>query len=530
MRRRVERLARALAALEDERTLLRRYAEFFKAFEALLGEELGWPDGHAFYVVLRAGASDAVERLRASLEAAVGGEMELLARPLESGETAVLLLASSDAAPNVARLLAASRVQELPAPKGLGETSVLRALPALRERLKAIPKEIDALEVARAALRDEHGAALGELRAWLHDRLLLLDARGQAHAGSHLFVLEGWVPEMELSTLIARASAELGDEVVVEGVATEPWSRADAPVALANPALFRPFEVITRTLPLPKYGTIDPTPFVAVFFPMFFGLMLGDVGYGALLALLALVLGLRAPPNTALRSVSLVAGASAAFAIIFGFVFGELFGPTGRDAFGMRALFDREEAIVPFLGLTVALGVVHVGLGLVLAVVNAWRLGERRQAMGRGVAAVMVALTVVAILAALRVLPSGLFTPLAIAVLVAFPLLVALEGVVAVVELLSAFGHMLSYARIMALGTASLMLAMVANEMVGAMGSVLVGVLFALLFHAVNFAIGLFSPTIHALRLHYVEFFGKFFSPGGTAYRPFGHWHPATRG
>ena len=55
----------------------------------------------------------------------------------------------------------------------------------------------------------------------------------------------------------------------------------------------------------------------------------------------------------------------------------------------------------------------------------------------------------------------------------------------------------------------------------------LVGVLFALLFHLVNFAIGIFAPTIHALRLHYVEFFGKFYSPGGQAYRPFAHWRPS---
>jgi V/A-type H+-transporting ATPase subunit I len=226
-----------------------------------------------------------------------------------------------------------------------------------------------------------------------------------------------------------------------------------------------------------------------------------------------------------------VAGACSAFSIIFGVIFGELFGDLGHRAFGMVPHgFNREEAIFPFLGLAVALGVVHITLGLVLAVVNAWRQGHRRQAVGRGVAAVMVLLTVSSLLAAVEVLPAGLFTPFAIAVLVAFPILIALEGIVAVIELVSTFGHILSYARIMALGTASLMLAVVANKMVGAMGSVLVGVLFALLFHIVNFAIGLFSPTIHALRLHYVEFFGKFFSPGGTAYRPLTHWHPSEQG
>jgi V/A-type H+-transporting ATPase subunit I len=86
-------------------------------------------------------------------------------------------------------------------------------------------------------------------------------------------------------------------------------------------------------------------------------------------------------------------------------------------------------------------------------------------------------------------------------------------------------GNALSYARIMALGTASVMLAAVANRMVGALGSIAVGLVFALLFHLVNFAIGLFGPTIHALRLHYVEFFGKFYSPGGLPYHPLTRWH-----
>jgi V/A-type H+-transporting ATPase subunit I len=178
------------------------------------------------------------------------------------------------------------------------------------------------------------------------------------------------------------------------------------------------------------------------------------------------------------------------------------------------------------MGFAVALGAVHVLLGLVLAVIGAWRRGERRQAMGRGVTFLMILLSGLALLAAFEVLPAALFTPAVVAVLAAFPVLVALEGIVAVIELLSAYGHILSYVRIMAIGTASLMLAVVANRMVGAVGSVLVGVLFALLFHLVNFAIGLFGPTIHSLRLHYVEFFGKFFSPGGTPYRPLAHWRP----
>ncbi len=526
-RRAAESIARGIHGLVDERVLLLRYEEFFRAFEPLTGHELAWPDSHAFYLLVRQGASELVSQLEKTLETAVGGEVAVFSRPVSSGETGVLILASASSASKVGKLLESSRVEELPAPLGLGESSLARALPALRERLANIATETAARERELGALREREQLELWGLRAWLHDRLLLLEARRDVHAGLHLFVIDGWIPQPELAGIVKRAERALGPEVLFEAAATEPWMRGDAPVSLANPAMFRPFEVITRMVPLPRYGTIDPTPFVAVFFPMFFGLMVGDVGQGLLLAVIALVVRLRSRPGTMWRSLSSVAGACALFAIGFGVVFGELFGDLGRRAFGMRPLgFDRESAILPFLAVAVALGVVHVLLGIVLAGVNEWRYGHRRHALGRGVAALMVALTVLAILVPLKVLPSALFTPLVVGVLVAFPVLLLLEGVVAVIELLGNFGQILSYIRIMALGTASLMLAIVANQMVGAMGSVLVGVLFALLFHLVNFAIGVFSPTIHALRLHYVEFFGRFFSPGGTTYRPLAHWHP----
>jgi V/A-type H+-transporting ATPase subunit I len=140
----------------------------------------------------------------------------------------------------------------------------------------------------------------------------------------------------------------------------------------------------------------------------------------------------------------------------------------------------------------------------------------------------MVLVVLVAILAALNALPRAFLTPAVVVILVTFPVIVILEGIVAPIELFSTFGHILSYARIMALGTASVMLAIVANQMVGAMGSVVVGALFALLFHLVNFGLSLFTPTIHALRLHYVEFFGTFYSPGGVRYHPLGHWTPKS--
>jgi V/A-type H+-transporting ATPase subunit I len=527
IRRRAETLALTRSSLEEERSLLQRYQEFFQVFKALAGHELTWPDGQAFCVVLRTGAGASFGELALRLQEAVGGDVELLHRDLTSGEQAVLILASARASPKVSALLSQSRIEELPAPPGIPDTRPLRALPAIRARLERIAEALRTIEAERQAVARTEGRWLSGLRLFLHDRLLRLDAQTRVFAADYLFVIEGWLPAPRLVDLEQRMQHALGPDVVVSTVGVEGWTADAAPVTLHNPPLFRPFEVLTRMLPLPKYGTIDPTPFVAIFFPAFFGLIVGDVGYGAMLAVLAGLLWLKSEPATTLRSVAAVGLACASSAITFGVLFGEFFGSLGH-AIGLRPVFDREKATIPFLAFAVALGGVHIVLGLVLAGLTAWRTGHRREAVGRGVTLAMLVLTTLSLLAAFEVLPEGLFTPLVIAIFAAFTLLVALEGVVALVELVSTVGHILSYARIMALGLASLMLAIVANEMVGAFGSVLVGVVFALLFHLVNFAIALFSPTIHALRLHYVEFFGEFFSPGGAEYRPLAHWQPSS--
>lgn len=500
-----------------------KYQQFFSAFRALLQSEAQWPNATAYHVLLKGGDTATIPQLRASLQATIGQEFQLFSQPLPSGETAVLLVVSAQGAGRVERLLAEARVQEIPVPEAYGGKSLTDAIPRMLTRLGEIPRELQQIRERRRTLARDHGATLRTARAALHDRLVALAALPLTGVTSRAFVLEGWVPARARRTLDTGLRAGFGDEVVVSEVSREEWESEQAPVVLSNPRLFRPFETLVGLMPLPRYGSIDPTPFVAVFFPAFFGVMVGDIGYGVVLAALGLVLHARSRPGTTLRNVSEIIGPCALFSIIAGVLFGEFFGDLGRRWFGMRALlFDRADALIPFLLLAVAIGVVHVLLGLVLGAVSARR--HPRQAMGRGVSAAMVVLVILALLAAVDVLPRRFFTPVVIGLLVAFPVLIVLEGLVAPIELLATLGNILSYARIMALGVASVMMAVVANKMVGAMGSVAVGIVFALLFHLVNFAIAMFTPTIHALRLHYVEFFGKFFSPGGVRYQPFGHW------
>lgn len=523
VRRETDRLKTRAAELEDERALILKYQHFFSAFRALLESEARWPNATAYHVLVKSGDAGTIPQLRASLAAVIGDEFQLYSQPLPSGEIAVLVVVSAQAAGRVERLLSEARVQEIPVPEAYGGHSLTAAIPKMLARLGEIPREIEDGRRRRADLARAHAAELRRARLALHDRLRALEALPLSGVTSRAFIIEGWVPTRARRELETGLQRTCGDDVVVSELKKEEWESEQAPVVLTNPRLLRPFETLIRVMPLPRYGSIDPTPFVAVFFPAFFGLMVGDVGYGLVLAVLGLLLHARSRPGTTLRNVAEIIGPCALFSILAGFLFGELFGDLGRHWLGLRPLvFDREDAIVPFLLLAVAIGAVHVLLGLVLGIVSARR--HPRQAMGRGMSALMIVLVILALLAAVGVLPRQFFSPAVIGLLVAFPVLIVLEGLVAPIELLATLGNILSYARIMALGVASVMLAVVANKMVGAIGSVAVGILFALLFHLVNFVIAIFSPTIHALRLHYVEFFGKFYSPGGVRYQPFGHW------
>lgn len=528
-RRALARLEERGTGLREEHAMLLRFQGFFAVFESLGMERSRRPGFTAFHVVLRSDQREVLPGLVRALEQLLDGACETVTRELPGGETALLVLVPASEAARVERLLADTRVQEVPAPTGYGP-GLVEALPRMRERAAAIPSELEAIGAERAELLARHAPELRRALTAVRDQLAQLEALPLTAVTGHVFVLDGWLPTGTEARLSRALAGACGGEVVVETLDTAGWQGEEVPVVLRNPRLFRPFELLTGMVPLPRYGTIDPTPYVAVTFPMFFGLMLGDAGYGLALTLLALVLHRRSRPGTTLRAVAEVTGPCAVFAIIFGVLFGEYFGDLGRRWLGLHPLWlDRGEAIVPFLLLTLSIGFVHVVLGLALGVLAGAR-DHPRQALGRGISAGMIVLIVLALLAAVEVLPHAVLTPAVVALLIAFPVLIVLEGIVAAVELLSAIGHILSYARIMALGTASVMLAIVANQLGGAFGSALVGALFALLFHLVNFALGLFSPTIHALRLHYVEFFGTFYSPGGTRYQPLGHWSPpATR-
>jgi V/A-type H+-transporting ATPase subunit I len=213
------------------------------------------------------------------------------------------------------------------------------------------------------------------------------------------------------------------------------------------------------------------------------------------------------------------------WSIIFGFLFGEFLGTLGEEV-GLHPLwFDRGHNVQGLFLLTIGLGAGHIVLGLSLGIWEGWRHHNHHRVIEK--VAMLVALAALFLLVAIVAdyLPETFFTPVLALLVVGLVVLIYSYGKLGLLlgplELLSTVGNILSYLRIAAIGLSSVYLAQVGNELAGITGNLLVGFIIATLFHALNLVMGTFSPTIQSLRLHYVEFFSKFYEGGGQAFRPF---------
>jgi V/A-type H+-transporting ATPase subunit I len=460
-----------------------------------------------------------------------GGRAEIVAEDVDAVTRAMLIIIPREFATEIETLLGREDISRLRLPAGFENQPPDAAVAALGHRLAVIPLELSQIKTELAALSAEWQSRLVQWQACLRDRLEEFAVLAHFGETDQTFVLFGWTPEREVPRVRAALAADSGKAVFMQLLPLKPEEER-APVALDNPGPARPFQSLVRLFALPRYHGIDPTLLMAFFMPIFFGMMLGDVGYGALLLLACFVLIRRVSvvrrPG-AMRDLIHVVALGATWGIVFGFLYGEAFGTLGKQ-FGMHAIWlDRTSAdqVTDLLLFTIAVGAMHVTLGLGLGVWESIRERSRSLLLERGGMLIGLIGLFLIVAVAVKWLPSDFMTPGVAVMIVGIVLLGASLGWLGVlmgpIEFIGLIGNILSYLRIAAIGLASVYLARVANELAGSFGIVIVGIIIALLIHALNLALGAFSPTIHSLRLHYVEFFRKFYEGGGRPFEPFGN-------
>ena len=532
----VEELDRRAQALRDEAALLPGFLEPLRRLIPLV-PELADLDDEALRrlrldttaLVLNTGDEAILETLRDELAEQLGARFELVWTHIEDGAIGCLVVYPHADEPAVSDLLGRVQVRHAALPEAFGRSSLRAAVAAMERRFAELPGAVKAIESEREALVRPHRERLRILQRTAADELERLHAVGQLGATRRAFVAECWVPRRELARLRREIVSRLGAAVLVEDLAPSPRD-PEAPLLMRNPRVARPFEPLARFLELPRPGSVDPTLLLALFFPLMFGAMVGDVGYGVVLLAFAFLARRSAAARTpVLAGVTRILQMGAAWAIVFGVLFGELFGDLGRRVFGGDwALWQYRPAaaaLEPLLLFAVAIGAAHVVLGLGLGAWQAVRFREHRELIDKlGSLLVLAGLFGIAGGAAER-LPAAATTPSVGAAVVGLVLVMSPHGALGLITgplaLLGTLGNVLSYLRLAAVGLASAHLAGVANEL-GTVGPIWMGVLVAAFFHALNLALAVFSPTIQGLRLHYVEFFGTFLVGGGRPFTPFG--------
>jgi V/A-type H+-transporting ATPase subunit I len=462
-----------------------------------------------------------VTRLREAISRITDWKFELVTDTARDGTLVGLITVERDLADTVKKTLSNEQVPELVFPPSFSNLTFSEKVSYVRKRIAEVGLAIDTIDAGLSQFAQRWTPIYRSVRAWIDDRLSLLSTTASAFETRMCFFINGWMAANDVAKIRQNlVDAYQGSVVLAEKEILEK-DIDRVPIILKNPPYFKPFEIFTSLLPLPAYTSYDPTPFIGIFFPVFFGMILGDAGYGLLLAVTAVFLKRKYRQQKYVRDGSAILLVASLYSIFFGVLFGEFFGDLPERFFHLKPLcVERRDAVVPMIFFTLAVGVAHVILGLIFGVITEFRKKEKKEAVYKLLSIIIILALIVVLAALFGVFPSVLARPVIIGILFLTPLLFFTGGLLAPLELLKSIGNIISYVRIMAIGLTSVLLAFVANNLGGLTGDVVTGIVAAGLIHLLNIILGVFSPTIHSLRLHYVEFFSKFMEHGGRRFDP----------
>jgi V/A-type H+-transporting ATPase subunit I len=513
--------------LEITITGLNRYEKIIDKIQPL---EQQLPILHGYEVtvlVIQKEYEDVLDIIRPALSGITNNQFELISAELDDQTIAVITVFNKYYSENVHRFLFSKNINEVRIPADYSNIPLDKALLLIDKNRRDAESEKEQInkELTRVSL--EWSQELIVLQKVLAERAEELSAYNNFGETDYTVMMRGWIPKK----FIQKTREVLNETFEGRVVMTETEATAEmmerAPIFYDNPDWVRPFEFFMKLASPPQYNEVDPSPILAIFFPIFFGLIVGDIGYGILILITGLFIRFRFSAITWLKQISGILIVSSFPAIFFGYLFGEFFGNFGEimgwiepvTLFGVT--WNRIEAMVPLLILTIAIGVFHVVFGLVLGFINSMTRKNHRHACEKcGMIGVIFCLLVLLGII-VEMIPAGLFIPVIIFLGIAVILVIYGGGTLGAIEIMGTVGNILSYARLMAIGMASVILAMVANELGGSMEVLALGILIAVLLHTLNLMLAMFSPSIHSVRLHVVEFYSKFYHGGGLPYHPF---------
>ncbi|OGQ50730.1 MAG: hypothetical protein A3J24_09435, partial [Deltaproteobacteria bacterium RIFCSPLOWO2_02_FULL_53_8] len=357
---RVKTIRAQLDSLAEELSAVNRYEKLIIGFAPVVSRLGGLKNFEIAGLTLEKSRASVVDLLASEINRITEGQFELHTTDIDEATLGVVVAYPKKYDSQIRYLLTGKSINEIRLPDDYADLSLLNALKLMRIRKEELPRlasEYDK-ELGRISI-EWYGLVKGMLTA-IDDAIDEIGVLSYAGQTRFTFVIEGWAPADLLEELRRRFSAQYAGSVILRELPISHKETHRVPVCIVNPRSLRPFEVFLGALPPPKYGSVDPTPYVAIFFPIFFGLMVGDIGYGLVILAIGLILRSRLRSNEKMRDIATVVSISSVSAIIFGILFGEFFGDLGTRMHLLHPiLLHRAEALKTMMGITLVIGAAH---------------------------------------------------------------------------------------------------------------------------------------------------------------------------
>lgn len=524
----IEDIDKRLDAAAEQQTKLEKLA--------VLDIDLAWL-GQSRYTHITAGLTADIDALRSSLadspihvfDAAVDDEEEW----------AVLLVAHRD---DEDALRQAKHFEEIEISATGHPRQMVSSLEQKKKDLEAQREQLtDSLRDIYHRRRDDILAIREEI-SLEKERREIPERFGQTHYTS---LIEGWCLASHVERL-EQLVEEATDGTAAFTAERAPRDSDDAPIHLDLPDWAGSFRTFLELFALPKYNEVNPSMFLGISLIMFFAIMLGDAGYGICILIPSVWAYWKLGEHSdTIHDWSLLGVWMGVGTIIAGFLFNGFFGDFiqrfiygNPDAtfysatlLGFQLPIDALHKPLIILSMTLLIGLAHLNLGILLGGYQSYRRGRMKDLALDQAAWVVLQFgggaLIGSMLLDLWTLPSWLYYVSVAFTVVGLAALFVNNGPMGFFELTGYIGDWLSYARLLALGLATAGMAMAFNIVAELLPSLVpyVGVVLApvilVVAHLINLLLQALGAGVHALRLQYVEFFGRFYDGGGREYTPF---------
>ncbi|MCQ2971304.1 MAG: V-type ATP synthase subunit I [archaeon] len=349
------------------------------------------------------------------------------------------------------------------------------------------------------------------------------------------YVLEAWVPVKDTEEVEQLVEKSSEGHCAFETIEIEGTDDEDVPILQQNGWYAKPFEFLVDMYSPVRYNEIDPTIFVAITFPFFFGFCLTDAIYGLVVSAIGVVIirGL-GKVKESMRSFGWILVWAGLWAVILGLLTNGFIGdfPERIAGFRLPTVFAPVEAFKhpdTILLIAIGVGLLYTNVGFLLGAIDNLRYGNVKEAIGSQLCWFVFEAGII-LLALGYMMPAIGMVGMAlggILIIATIGMLVWANGAYGVMDIFGYMGDVLSYARLLALCLATggiamtvNILAQMLNNMVPHVGIVLA--IFVFIFgHIANFAFQVLGAFINSLRLNYVEFFSQFFMSGKGKFEAF---------